>query len=176
MQKQSASNEDWTHDLWFTRPTLCHWAIEALMGTDVKYFKSSWQPQQLTLVTHLVHIFDPTKYKWLNGLGVWFSLWVREVPGSNPGWAHCFFYFYVHELNVKMRKSCFCMPWPGFEPGLLRPQRRVLTTRRSRLETPKIVNIWVWYHTLKVICKEGKPCFNYMQRTSFRGVAVITSA
>ena len=40
------------------------------MGTDVKYFKSNWQPQQLTLVTHLVHIFDPTKYKWLNGLGV----------------------------------------------------------------------------------------------------------
>ena len=27
------------------------------------------------------------------------------------------------------------LPWPGFEPGLLRPQRRVLTTRRSRLET-----------------------------------------
>ena len=25
--------------------------------------------------------------QWLNGLGVWFSLWVREVPGSNPGWA-----------------------------------------------------------------------------------------
>ena len=24
------------------------------------------------------------------------------------------------------------MPGPGFEPGLLRPQRRVLTTRRSR--------------------------------------------
>jgi hypothetical protein len=23
--------------------------------------------------------------KWLVGLGVWFSLWVREVPGSNPG-------------------------------------------------------------------------------------------
>ena len=27
--KKYASNEDWTHDLWFTRPTLCHWAIEA---------------------------------------------------------------------------------------------------------------------------------------------------
>ena len=26
------------------------------------------------------------------------------------------------------------LPWPGFEPGLLRPQRRVLTTRRSRLD------------------------------------------
>ena len=25
------------------------------------------------------------------------------------------------------------MPRPGFEPGLLRPQRSVLTTRRSRL-------------------------------------------
>ena len=25
------------------------------------------------------------------------------------------------------------MPWPGFEPGLLRPQRNVLTTIRSRL-------------------------------------------
>ena len=30
----------------------------------------------------------------LNGLGVWFSLWVREVPGSNPGWAH----FSFHDL------------------------------------------------------------------------------
>ena len=29
--------------------------------------------------------------------------------------------------------NCQKMPWPGFEPGLLRPQRRVLTTRRSRL-------------------------------------------
>ena len=24
---------------------------------------------------------------WLSGLGVWFALRVREVPGSNPGWA-----------------------------------------------------------------------------------------
>ena len=27
---------------------------------------------------------------WLDGLGVWFSLWVREVPGSNPGQAQVF--------------------------------------------------------------------------------------
>ena len=27
------------------------------------------------------------KEVWLNGLVVWFSLWVREAPGSNPGWA-----------------------------------------------------------------------------------------
>ena len=31
-----ASNEDWTHDLWFTRPTLCHWAIEAFLSAGVK--------------------------------------------------------------------------------------------------------------------------------------------
>ena len=31
------------------------------------------------------------------------------------------------------------MPGPGFEPGLLRPQRSVLTTRRSRLAiSPKV--------------------------------------
>ena len=27
------------------------------------------------------------------------------------------------------------VPWPGFEPGLLRPQRNVLTTIRSRPDT-----------------------------------------
>ena len=31
------------------------------------------------------------------------------------------------------RNSFWQLPWPGFEPGLLRPQRRVLTTIRSRL-------------------------------------------
>ena len=30
-------------------------------------------------------------------------------------------------------KMNLLMPWPGFEPGLLRPQRNVLTTIRSRL-------------------------------------------
>ena len=68
---------------------------------------------------------------WLNGLGVWFSLWVREVPGSNPGWA---LIFLVLVFVKGWRKNCYCMPWPGFEPGLLRPQRRVLTTIRSRLQ------------------------------------------
>ena len=27
-----ASSESWTHDPWFTRPVLCHWAIEADIG------------------------------------------------------------------------------------------------------------------------------------------------
>ena len=42
------------------------------------------------------------------------------------------------------------MPWPGFEPGLLRPQRRVLTTRRSRLTRDLVlsassVGLYRWY-------------------------------
>ena len=29
-----ASNEDWTHDLWFTRPTLCHWTMDHRTAAD----------------------------------------------------------------------------------------------------------------------------------------------
>ena len=65
--------------------------------------------------------------QWLVGLGVWFSLWVREVPGSNPGRAQ---YFFVLLLGFRTFEKK--VPWPGFEPGLLRPQRKVLTTILSR--------------------------------------------
>ena len=44
LQKSFASNEDWTHDLWFTRPTLCHWAIEAFISTSVKIL-TRWMQQ-----------------------------------------------------------------------------------------------------------------------------------
>ena len=43
---------------------------------------------------------------WLSGLGVWFSLRVREVPGSNPGWARnhfgcvCIGYSRIHFLKL----------------------------------------------------------------------------
>ena len=37
------------------------------------------------------------------------------------------------EKKKNIKKQKWEMPWPGFEPGLLRPQRRVLTTIRSRL-------------------------------------------
>ena len=36
-------------------------------------------------------------------------------------------------LYIFFSKGKYSLPWPGFEPGLLRPQRRVLTTIRSRL-------------------------------------------
>ena len=52
---------------------------------------------------------------WLVGLGVWFSLWVREVPGSNPGraraWSNSRFLFthqcQIHRVNslTKNRKK-----------------------------------------------------------------------
>ena len=37
------------------------------------------------------------------------------------------------ELKTNKKRGGKKMPRPGFEPGLLRPQRSVLTTRRSRL-------------------------------------------
>ena len=44
---------------------------------------------------------------WLAGLGVWFALRMREVPGSNPGRAQFFFFFYSHidpklEFKIKL--------------------------------------------------------------------------
>ena len=40
---------------------------------------------------------------WLFGLGVWFSLRVREVPGSNPGRAH--FLFKILRRNFDNSKN-----------------------------------------------------------------------
>ena len=39
------------------------------------------------------------------------------------------------KIRQRLSKGKKVMPRPGFEPGLLRPQRRVLTTRRSRQTT-----------------------------------------
>ena len=48
----------------------------------------------------------------LFGLGVWFSLWVREVPGSNPGRAH--YFFCIHRF-IGMPLFCCCFLFPkGF--------------------------------------------------------------
>ena len=46
------------------------------------------------------------------------------------------------EIEIKKKnknKNKIILPRPGFEPGLLRPQRSVLTTRRSRRATPQAV-------------------------------------
>ena len=42
----------------------------------------------------------------LFGLGVWFSLRVREVPGSNPGGAHRFCQLTLIKFNLSLHKCC----------------------------------------------------------------------
>ena len=54
-KKMFASNEDWTHDLWFTRPTLCHWAIEAFLISTLKI---------LLLVKDKVRMYKCFNVKW----------------------------------------------------------------------------------------------------------------
>ena len=80
------------------------------------------------------------------------------------------------ELNKNFFKwqSKMSLPWPGFEPGLLRPQRRVLTTRRSRLETLACVPI-SYFLSLKGHSVSGFS-LDWCLHPCFRGVAVITSA
>ena len=101
----------------------------------MKWASNSHHPSSdFSTATNLLH-------SWLVGLGVWFSLWVREVPGSNPGRAQSF--GLKNKKEHIQQNSCHFdklplfpkrnVPWPGFEPGLLRPQRNVLTTIRSRL-------------------------------------------
>ena len=74
-------------------------------------------------------------------------------------------YKWMSKKKKKKKKAKIILPWPGFEPGLLRPQRSVLTTRRSRRATPHAV--WVrgkmWFlllllypdHALKMRKKES---------------------
>ena len=73
----------------------------------------SFSPNSLQRRTHsrwaaLVQA-QTSQHQWLDGLGVWFALRVREVPGSNPGQAQPssfsfsvfdFFYFFSYFLYL----------------------------------------------------------------------------
>ena len=65
----------------------------------------------------------------------WYNGQHSCLPSSWSGFdsrpTQCFKFYFGQNWDKKV----LSMPWPGFEPGLLRPQRRVLTTRRSRLRT-----------------------------------------
>ena len=50
--------------------------------------------------TGILHVYS---LLWLNGLVVWFSLWVREAPGSNPGWAQLYLYFLVSLIGLDFK-------------------------------------------------------------------------
>ena len=47
-------------------------------------------------------------------------------------------YYFITIIAFKQKAIKIKMPRPGFEPGLLRPQRSVLTTRRSRRVTEEV--------------------------------------
>ena len=66
------------------------------------------QPWQQIISVRLFNYFKTTLYKYITTL------------------------FLQKQLICRTRDSCLSLPWPGFEPGLSRPQREVLTTIRSR--------------------------------------------
>ena len=68
------------------------------------------------------------KRRWYNGQH---SCLPSSWSGFDSRPTQCFKFYFLKSWREKV----LSMPWPGFEPGLLRPQRRVLTTRRSRLRT-----------------------------------------
>ena len=79
------------------------WSRYILVTLGTRRPKEGWsaivsrgQPLKPSSITVYVH------FMWLVGLGVWFSLRVREVPGSNPGRARSVY----HEVE-------FCVQWLG---------------------------------------------------------------
>ena len=64
-----------------------------------------------TTAAATVHAEPSVVSRWLVGLGAWFSLWVREVPGSNPGRAQSFCF------EMKRRKKSLVL-LPNFNTVL----------------------------------------------------------
>ena len=75
-KKMFASNEDWTHDLWFTRPTLCHWAIEAFLISIMKI---------LIMLNNIVRVYKCLLSNGLDCLPVWMYRSTIQVTYLNQG-------------------------------------------------------------------------------------------
>ena len=75
-KKMFASNEDWTHDLWFTRPTLCHWAIEAFLISIMKI---------LIMLNNIVRVYKCLLLNGLDCLPVWMYRSTIQVTYLNQG-------------------------------------------------------------------------------------------
>ena len=59
--------------------------------------------------TGILHVYS---LLWLNGLVVWFSLWVREAPGSNPGWAQLYLLVLLNGLHLRPNTCRKIVMWP----------------------------------------------------------------
>ncbi len=66
------------HDQWL-EPSFCTYSRRGRMSEWLKH-RAQWK--------YMAHQLPLRRDQWLVGLGVWFLLRVREVPGSNPGRAH----------------------------------------------------------------------------------------
>ena len=91
--------------------------------------------------------------KWLSGLGLWFRLWVQEVPGSNPGWAlviilFCLWCWYRGpKINARGHSDLNQGP-TGLQPGAL-PLSYI----------PNLQITWKITFTFTLFHKEDKKCF-----------------
>ena len=64
--------------------------------------------------------------RWLGGLGVWFALRVREVPGSIPGQAHLIFLTLKTLLDsTKERFNCHYATMAWWSRGIVRASGEV---------------------------------------------------
>ena len=91
----------------WTTSKLNNWILKTMnQQKSIRMMKANFYPRLV------FHGSEPIQCPWLSGLGVWFALRVREVPGSNPGWAQLFFSFFsffsvsghdgVHECNNRI--------------------------------------------------------------------------
>ncbi len=103
---------------------LCHGSMPSLLNNCIK-FQTMWFNRSRdiyyfmrALIKNRPVLIKAVQHVWLSGLGVWFALRVREVPGSNPGWAHGTFCLefivekdYLYWYYIKVWKVClgnFC--------------------------------------------------------------------
>ena len=79
------------------------------LSHGAKLLRNSWEKIASLGVTFLTHTeCHQGETRWLVGLGVWFSLRVREVPGSNPGRALlqlCLLSLHIHVGKKKGKES-----------------------------------------------------------------------
>ena len=105
--KKSSGN--WTWATWVRAMSPNHYTKTDTLNCVTELFTHthilSWPWECLAIGLSLSHWLSC----WLVGLGVWFSLRVREVPGSNPGRAH---YFLGTEMFWHWTKSVYeTLPW-----------------------------------------------------------------